>query len=580
MTLPAELSEEAKKNVQAWLDGPYDPDTKNAIREMARDRPDNLENAFYSYLSFGTGGMRGLMGIGPNRMNIYTVRQTTKGLANYVKATCGSKMLRVVIGFDSRKNSQLFALEAARVLAASAIEVYLFKELRPTPLVSFACRHLNAHAAIMITASHNPPEYNGYKVYWGTGGQVLAPHDNGITKEIGKVRQGGIIPVSPEQDPYIHIIGKEIDEAYLEAIRPLALWPDTDKSSLKVLYSCLHGTGGTIVPQALHQVGITKLAFVREQMTPDGSFPSARVPNPEEGEAMRLGKDQMMAEGHDVFLATDPDADRLGVVVRHGNTSYTLTGNQVASIATEWIFRRLTDRSMLPSAPVVVKSLVTTPLVRAIADRFGAACYDVLPGFKYIAQKMDGWVLGPEHFIFGCEESIGYLYGTHVRDKDGVESACVVSEIAWLLKTQGKTLVDALHELWEQYGFYDESLMSCSFAETKAGRDRMTVVMDQLRKDPPSSFDGTPVIAFEDLSVGQFRGGASYRIGEGLPKANVLIFTLEGESKIIVRPSGTEPKIKVYVMMKAPKSMALQEAIDSTTERANNIKINLNKILQ
>ena len=577
---PVELSEEAKKNIHAWLEGPYDPDTKKAIIEMARSNPDEVENAFYSYLSFGTGGMRGLMGVGPNRINIYTVRQTTKGLANYLKQQHGKKMLRVVIGFDSRENSQLFAVEAARVLAASSIEAFLFKELRPTPLVSFACRHLHCQAGIMITASHNPSKYNGYKVYWEGGEQVLPPHDIGITKEIEKVRHGGIIPVSPEQDPYIHIIGKEIDEAYLEAIRPLALWPDTDKSSLKVLYSCLHGTGGTIVPQALHQVGITSLSFVKPQMIPDGSFPTAPSPNPEDEGALRLGKEMMIAEGSDLFLATDPDADRLGVSVNHAGIARTLTGNQTASIATEWIFRQLSSRGILPDHSMVVKTIVTTPLVQTIAERWGATCSDVLTGFKYIAQKMNEWEGGESHFIFGCEESIGYLYGTHVRDKDAVICSCVIAEIAWHLKQEGKTLVDALCELWEKYGYFDESLQTCSFEETKTGRDRMAAVMVQLRKSPPEMFDGTTVVAFEDLLTEQFRGDPHCRVGAGLPKADVLVFSLDGGSKIIVRPSGTEPKIKVYVMMRADAGLPLDETIQATKDCAENIRANIKKMLQ
>jgi phosphomannomutase len=576
------LSEEAQKNVRAWLEGPFDPDTKKVIIEMGRSDPDGLENAFYSYLSFGTGGMRGLMGVGPNRMNIYTVRQTTKGLANYLKLLPGAKMLRVVIGFDSRRNSQLFALEAARVLAASSIEAFLFKDLRPTPLVSFACRHLHCNAAIMVTASHNPPEYNGYKVYWSDGGQVLPPHDEGITTRVDEVRRGGIIPVSPEQDPYIHIIGTEIDEAYLEAISSLELWPDTDKSSVSVLYSSLHGTGGTIVPQALHQVGITNLSFVKQQMIPDGAFPTTRYPNPEVEEALRLGIDAMVASNLDLFLATDPDADRLGAVVNHKGSPQILTGNQISSIATEWIFRQLTARSILPQHPAVVKTIVTTPLVKKITERWGGKCFDVLTGFKYIAQKMNEWEKTPEKgtFIFGCEESYGYLYGTHARDKDAVISACVIAEIAWHLKTEGKTLVDALHELWEKYGYCDESLLTCPFGETKSGRDRMASVMKGLRENPPQSFNGSPTIAFEDLLTSQFQGDHIHRIGGDLPRADVLLFTLKDESKIIVRPSGTEPKIKFYFLLTASPGNSLEESISATRMRAEKLRMNTKEMVR
>ena len=381
-----ELTEEAKHNIQAWLDGPYDIDTKAQIRSMEQHDREELENAFYTHLTFGTGGMRGLMGIGPNRMNRYTVRQSTKGLANYLQRLYGKKLLRVAIGFDSRENSQLFAREAARVLAAASIEAFLFYDLRPTPLVSFACRHFKCDAAIMITASHNPPRYNGYKVYWKTGGQVLPPHDEEITKEIDAVRSTGIVPISPESDPYIHVIGKEVDQVYLDAIRPLSLWPGRAKGLLNMVYSSLHGTGGTIVPRALERVGVVSPEFVKEQMKADGAFPAAPIPNPEMPEAMRLGTEQMMASKADLFLANDPDADRLGAVVNHKERAVPLSGNQIASIMTEYIFQRLSASGSLPLRPTVVKTIVTSPLVRAITEKWGGVCVDVLTGFKYIAR--------------------------------------------------------------------------------------------------------------------------------------------------------------------------------------------------
>jgi phosphomannomutase len=576
-----EFTEEAKRNIQAWLDGPYDMDTKAEIRRMKQSDREGLENAFYTHLTFGTGGMRGLMGIGPNRMNMYTVRQSTRGLANYLKRLYGQKILRVAVGFDSRNNSQLFANEAARVLAAASIEAFLFYNLRPTPLVSFACRHLTCDAAIMITASHNPPLYNGYKVYWNTGGQVLPPHDMEIIKEIEAVRASGVVPVSPVGDPYIHIIGKEIDDAYLKAIKHLSLWPGRPKGLINVVYSSLHGTGGTIVPQALEQVGVVSPDLVKAQMTPDGAFPAAPIPNPEVPETMRLGTEQMMTSGADVFLATDPDADRLGVVVNHKGVAHTLSGNQIASIMTEYIFRQLTSAGTVPSKPIVVKTIVTSPLVRSIAEKWGGACVDVLTGFKYIAQKMDELEADPEkgHFVFGCEESLGYLYGTYVRDKDGVVCASAVSEIAWFLKMEGKTLVDALEELWMTYGYHEESLLTCSFEETKVGRDQMVNVMKFLRKNPPSQFDGSQVVGIEDLLAGTFTGDARLRIGADLPQADVLIFTLIDGSSLIVRPSGTEPKIKVYLMMKAPPGVPLERNREDLHRRSENMRANIKELV-
>jgi phosphoglucomutase/phosphomannomutase len=576
-----ELTEEAKRNVQAWLDGPYDMDTKAEIRRMEQSDREELENAFYTHLSFGTGGMRGLMGIGPNRMNLYTVRQSTKGLANYLKRLYGQKLIRVAIGFDSRNNSQQFANEAARVLAAASIEAFIFYNLRPTPLVSFACRHLNCDAAIMITASHNPPQYNGYKVYWNTGGQVLPPHDKEIMNEIEAVRATGVVPISSEGDPYIHIMGKEMDEAYLEAIKPLSLWPGRPKGLINIVYSSLHGTGGTIVPQALEQVGVLSPDFVKAQMIPDGAFPAAPIPNPEVPEALRLGIQQMMATGADIFLATDPDADRLGVVVNHNSSAYTLSGNQIASIMTEYIFRQLSAAGTVPSKPTVVKTIVTSPLVRSIAEKWGGTCVDVLTGFKYIAQKMDEFEVDPEkgHYVFGCEESLGYLYGTHVRDKDGVICASVISEIAWHLKINGKTLIDALEELWVTYGYHEESQLTCSFEESKVGRDQMANVMKLFRKNPPSTFDGSQVVGVEDLLTRTFTGDARLRIGADLPQSDVLIFTLIDGSSLIVRPSGTEPKIKVYLMMKALPGVPLDKSREEIHQRSENMRANIKELI-
>ena len=576
-----EFTEEAQRNIQAWLDGPYDIDTKAQIRSMEQSDREELENAFYTHLAFGTGGMRGLMGIGPNRMNLYTVRQSTLGLANYLKRLYGKKLLRAAIGFDSRENSQLFANEAARVLAAASIEAFLFYDLRPTPLVSFACRRFNCDAAIMITASHNPPRYNGFKVYWNSGGQVLPPHDEEIMKEIEAVRATGVVPVSPEADPYIHVIGKEVDEEYLEAIRPLALWPGRSKGLLNIVYSSLHGTGGTIVPRALERVGVVAPEFVREQMKADGSFPAAPVPNPECPEAMRLGTEQMLASRADLFMANDPDADRLGAVVNHKGSAIALTGNQVASIMTEYIFQRLSASGTVPPRPTVVKTIVTSPLVRAITEKWGGVCVDVLTGFKYIAGQMDELEKNPSlgYFIFGCEESLGYLYGTHVRDKDGIISACLLSEIAWYLKTKNKTLADALEELWKTYGYHEESLLSYSFEESRAGRSRLEKVMSLFRTEPPSQFDGSSVIGCEDLLTKTFRGEARLRIGENLPQADVLLFSLADGSSLVVRPSGTEPKIKVYLMMKAPVGGSLEGSRQELCQRTENMRTNLKNFM-
>lgn len=578
------LSEEARLNVKMWLDGPYDYDTKKSIEAMLASDIDGVENAFYTHLSFGTGGMRGLMGVGSNRMNIYTIRQATQGLANYIKKTLRSpKPHRVVIGFDSRHNSQLFATEAARVLAESSIEVFLFSHLRPTPLVSFACRHLQCSAGIMITASHNPPEYNGYKVYWNDGGQVLPPHDTGIMNEIRSIPEGTVIPVSREQDPFIHLVDTQEDEAYFQAISQLALWPATDKKELSVLFSPLHGTGGTLIKKALHQVGISSFHVVDQQMIPDGAFPTAKKPNPEEREALELGIQKMMKENCDIFLATDPDGDRLGCVVNHHGVPHILTGNQIVALATEWILHQKTELHILPSRPAVVKSIVTTPLVAKIAQKWGATCFDVLPGFKYIAQLMNAWENDPNGyvFIFGCEESYGSLYGTHARDKDAIVAACMLSEIAWHFKKENATLVDGLEALWMKYGYYEESLFTYSFGETKAGRDKMVAVMKSLRFSRPKQFANIPCIAFEDLQNQFYEGEEALRLGANLPRADVLIFTLQGGSTVIIRPSGTEPKVKIYCMVTSQtQDQDLSAAKKEASTTTNLIKKSISELFQ
>ena len=569
----SQFSEETQENLKAWIKGPYDLETKNTIQEMISSNPEEVENSFYQHLSFGTAGLRGIMGPGPNRMNVYTVRQTTKGLADYLKEQFPSTPLKVAIAFDSRHNSQVFATEAARVLAAASIEVFLCKELRPTPLLSFACRHLECTAAIMITASHNPADYNGYKVYWSDGGQILSPHDRGITKKIEEARAQPRIPVVEAEDPYIHIIDKEIDAAYLETIRPLSLWEDSDKSSINILFSPLHGTGITLMPQALLERGITAVSVVENQSIPDGDFPTAPSPNPEIQETLQPGIDKMIANNLDLFLATDPDADRLGVVVNHQGKPHILTGNQIAALCTEWIFRRLVEKNNLPQNPAVVKSIVTTLLVQKIAESHGATCYNVLTGFKYIAKQILDWESnGEKDFVFGCEESYGYLFGTYARDKDAIAAGALVAEIAWEMKNQSKTLIDALNEIWETQGFYNETVVNCVFGETRSGRERMAALMQKLRSNPPRRFDSLSCIAFEDLETKSFTGDPSLQIGLNLPKADVLIFTLEDHSLVIFRPSGTEPKVKVYLMLAPSKSKDLKTAQKESNDKAEQLR--------
>lgn len=537
--------------IEGYLKGPYDVETKNQIRKLQKEDPKQLEELFSGHMSFGTGGMRGLVGIGPNRMNVYTIREATLGLALYLKKCFPKKLLSVVIGYDSRKTSRMFAFEAARTLAQHGVSSFIFNEMRPLSLVSFGVRHLHADAGIMITASHNPPEYNGFKVYWNDGGQITSPHDTEIEKEINSIQGHGAVPASTALDPYIHVLNKEVDEAYLDALKQLQLYPATNKSDLKVVYTPLHGTGGMIVPLAMYQSGLTSLSFVKEQMVADGLFATTPSPNPETKEALSLGIVQMQKEGADILLANDPDADRLGVVIMHENKPFILTGNQIASLMIYGILQALSEQNAIPERMVVVETIVTTGLIKKIVESYGGSVEWVLTGFKYIAEKIREWEKQPDgpQFLFGCEESLGSLYGTFARDKDGVEACCLISEIGWKLKTEGKTLYDALEELWKKFGYFEETLVTSTFSDTQEGKNHMAKIMAALRSHPLHEISDYRVVAWEDLLQGSFSGEEKYRRGKGLPRSDVIIITLEDESRIIVRPSGTEPKVKMYLML-------------------------------
>lgn len=537
---------ETEKHLQQWLNGPYDQQTKEEILRLMREDPQAALDAFYTTLSFGTGGLRGVVGVGSNRMNAYTVMTATQGLANYLKKQVKERP-SVLIGYDSRHESPSFAQDAARVLAANGIQVYLYRHLRPTPLVSFGCRHLQCSAAIMVTASHNPPYYNGYKVYWSDGGQVLPPHDEGIIQEVAAIQDFSAVQSSPLNDPLIHWIEDEVDSAYLQAIKDLTLYPHRDNQegeTLKVIYSNLHGTGITLVPKALAQWGFN-CALVAEQAEPNGDFPTVKSANPEEPAALHLGIQQLMQTKGDLLLATDPDADRVGVVVLHEGRTERLTGNQVAALCLESICRALSAQGRMPIRPACVKTVVTTPLFQAIANRYGVSCFNVLPGFKYISAKIHEWEDSPEgySFIFGGEESYGYLRGTASRDKDGVVMCAVISEIALRAKREGKTLLDLLQELYETYGIYRETLHSLNFPESKEGREEMVLAMKNLRQHPPEKLLNIPLLSSEDYLT-------------HAPSSDILHYTLQDGSWVIVRPSGTEPKVKLYAGVTQGESVA------------------------
>lgn len=548
-----ELPSDVKSRVEKWLQGNYDAKTKEEIRTMMEENPHALIDAFYTTLSFGTAGLRGIMGPGSNRMNEYTVRAATQGLANYLRKVYGKDGdISVAIGHDSRINSREFSESAARVLAGSNIKVFLFEALRPTPLVSFACRYKKCQAAIMITASHNPPEYNGYKVYWNDGGQVLPPHDVGIIQEVEKIKELSQIHEAPLSSPLIQPIGKEVDDAYLHAIETLELYPKESKEygkDLKILYSNLHGTGITMVPKALELFGFTNLGFVEEQKEPDGAFPTTNSPNPEEDQAVAIGVKKLLNEKYDILIATDPDCDRIGVVVRHHDKAVHLTGNQFAVIAVDAICKRFKD----DKKAAYIKSIVTTDLFKKIVEAHHGVSFDVLPGFKYIAEKIRGFEAEANgyHYVFGGEESCGFLLGTYTRDKDAVTASCLISEIALQAKRKGKTLVDLLDDAYNEYGYSLDQPFSLKFEESKEGRDEQTKVMEKLRKMSIKDIAGHSIIECIDLKKPNTLS---------LPTADVLIFRLDDGSKVIIRPSGTEPKIKIYLMLKEEAGARLEDA--------------------
>lgn len=550
MATAPHIDEPIQRRIQEWLDGPFDEETKAQIRKLQRTDPHALIDAFYSDLSFGTGGLREIMGVGTHRMNIYTVRMATEGLARYLKSNA-SPPLSVVICYDSRHNSERFAKQAARVLAAHGIKVFLFLELRPTPYLSFACRFLRCTAGIMITASHNSAEYNGYKVYWSDGAQVVAPHDVGIIQQVEQIKDPWRISLAQETDPLIESIDNSLDEKYLQAIRPLAHLPEQNRSegaTLQIAYTSLHGTGITMVPKALTDWGFPSLHYVEKQIKPDGDFPTVRLPNPEYKEALALGIETLQRTHSDLLIATDPDADRLGVVVSHKQHPVILNGNELAALCAEFLCTTLRKKGALPKKGAIVTTIVTTELLKAIAQAHSIACVEVLTGFKYIGEKILQWETDPNglQFLFGAEESYGYLIGTHARDKDAIVLSCLVAEMALDLKRRGETLVDALHRLWKTYGIYREKQHSISFPPGKEGTLHIEHIMRSLRRDSLVHLAGQELIAIEDYQLGvRLLPHSKKRELLTLPKSDVLLLRLP-HSKLVIRPSGTEPKLKIY----------------------------------
>jgi phosphomannomutase len=569
-----------QKNVNQWLDGQYDEKTKEQVRQLMQKDPQQTIDAFYTHLTFGTGGLRGLMGVGTNRMNFYTVRAATQGLANYIqqqpKET--NQNHRVFIGYDSRHQSREFAEETAKVLAGNGIFVYLFKQLRPTPLVSFSCREKKCLAAVMITASHNPPAYNGYKVYWSDGGQVVPPHDIGIiTAALEITDPSQVKTVESLDNPLIEEVATEMDEKYLAAISTLQNYPEVNRKEghqLKVVYTSLYGTGITLVPYALQCWGFSCPIYVEKQIIPDGSFPTTPHPNPEEREALSLGIDLMMAKEADFLIATDPDADRIGVAVRHQGGAVILNGNQLAALCLAHVCTALKSQNRLPERAAFIKTIGTTELFQAICDAYQRPCFNVLTGFKYIAEKIHEWENSAEghQYIFGGEESYGSLLGTFSRDKDAVVASALVCEMALQAKLKGQTLIDYLHKIYHLYGLYEESLFSINFGETKEGKEQMKKGMDRLRITHLTEINHIPVVAVEDYQAStrlEIQTGKTITLT--LPRSDVLLYWLQDESKVMVRPSGTEPKVKLYCGVVEKQFSSVSEGIKICQKRCEEL---------
>ena len=541
------MNEVILKKATSWLSDSYDKTTQAKVQHLINHDPKELEECFGRDLEFGTGGLRGVMGVGTNRMNEYTVAMATQGLANYLNICFKNENIAAAIAYDSRHNSAAFAEVATNVLSANGIHVYLFDDLRPTPELSFAVRHLKCKTGIVITASHNPSEYNGYKVYWEDGAQITPPHDKNIIAEAQKINNLAHVKRTPNPN-LIQRIGKEIDTEYLHALKTLSLSPQAiaKHHDMKIVFTPLHGTGTRLVPLALADFGFTNIITVAEQAQPDGAFPTVLSPNPEEKEAMTIALKTAQNHNADLVMATDPDADRVGVAIKNNKGELILlNGNQTAAILFYYILHRRHTLGKLTGKEFTVKTIVTSALLEAIAHSYNTPCFDVLTGFKYIAEIIRQHE-GKMTYIVGGEESYGYLSGDFVRDKDAVSSCCMIAEAAAWAKEQNKSLYDILMDIYLKYGFYKEHLLSIT-RKGISGTQEITDMMRHYRENTPKTINGLNVVTLKDYKTSTSKNlitGEQSTID--LPKSDVLQLLLDDGSIITVRPSGTEPKIKFY----------------------------------
>jgi len=600
------MDQEILNKAKQWLTGNYDEKTKKEIQYLIDNNDPELENAFYQNLEFGTGGLRGVIGVGTNKMNIYTVGMATQGFANYIKkAFPNEKEIKVAVIHDCRIRSRLFAETTANIFAANGFKVYLSKELRPTPELSFAIRHLGCQAGVNITASHNPAKYNGYKAYWNDGCQLVPPHDTNVIDEVNKI--ASIDDVKWKGNEQNIILWDElIDRPYIDAIKSLSINGDIIKKQkdLKIVYTPIHGTGIKLVPRVLQELGFENVNVVEEQAVVSGEFPSLRKPgvgeikeedfvtekdwlnkihevtgspNPEKESAMKLAIEKGKAMNADIIMATDPDGDRVGIVVKNSEGNYVImNGNQTATILTQYLLSAWQKAGKLKGKEFVVKTIVTTELITEMCKKFGVEMFDVLTGFKYIGEKIR-LLEGQKQYIGGGEESYGYLAGDFVRDKDAVIACSLVAEAAAVAKNEGKSLYDVLVDTYVEYGMYKESLCSIE-KEGKAGKEAIKAMMDNFRANPPKELNGSPVAYIKDYGQSittDCKTGKTEKID--LPKSNVLQFFAEDGSKVTARPSGTEPLIKFYFGVKTNISSKaeLKQAEEELNKKIEGLKKSL-----
>ena len=564
------LLEDVRKKAQLWLDGNYDADTKATVKALmeSADTTELIES-FYKDLEFGTGGLRGIMGVGSNRMNIYTVGSATQGLSNYLKKEFKGQEIKVVVGHDCRNNSRLFAETAANIFSANGIKVYLFEDLRPTPEISFAIRHLGCQSGIVVTASHNPKEYNGYKAYWADGAQVIAPHDTNIISEVNKIKSVDDVKFTGNPE-LIEIIGENVDSVFLEKISKLTLSPDSIRRNkdMKIVYTPIHGTGATLIPRALKMYGFENIVDVPEQNVLTGDFPTVVSPNPEEPAALAMAVEKAIEVDADMVMASDPDADRLGIAIKNSKGEWILVnGNQTAMLFIYYLLTRWSELGKLKGKEYIVKTIVTTEMIASIARKFNVPYFDCYTGFKWIAAVMRENE-GKMQYIGGGEESYGFLAEDFVRDKDAVSACVLIAEVAAWAKDNGKSLYDLIQEIYVKFGFSKEKGISV-VKKGKSGAEEIKEMMTRFRSNPPKELAGSPVTVIKDYgTLRQIDLLAGQTTELEMPEtANVLQYFTQDGTKVSVRPSGTEPKIKFYIEVKLPLASADEyEAVNAAAE--------------